>query len=93
MDGIIQPKQSAVRLAKGPDPSLKKGPGVRTGLKLRLDKGPDPDLRKGPSSLIRGPKGQSVIRCNMEGADPTRRKGADSSLRIVRQTQELSWDE
>lgn len=93
LDGIIKPKESIIRLAKGPDPSLRKGPQARAGLKLRLDKGPNPDLRKGPNSSIMGPKGPSVIRCSIEGADPSRMKGADSSLRIVRQTQELSWDE
>lgn len=93
MDGIIQPKQSAVRLSKGPDPSLRKGPQARAGLKLKLDKGPDPDLRKGSRALILGPQGPSVIRCNIGGSDPNRRKGADSSLRIVRQIQEVSWDE
>lgn len=93
LDGIIQPKQRQVSLAKGPDLSLRRGPQARLNLKLKLDKGPDPSLRRGPASNFLGPKGPSVTKCKIEGAKPGMIKGADVSLRIVKQIQELSWDE
>lgn len=80
-------------LAKGPDPSLRKGSQARFGLKLKLDKGPDPSLRKGPTFSFLGPKGPTVTMCKIRGADPYRMKGADSSLRFVKPVEESSWDE
>lgn len=93
LDGIIHPKQQQIKLAKGPDPKLRKGPEVRGCLRLKLDKGPDPSLRKGPAFSASGPKGCSVNRSKVVGADPWRRKGADGSLRLIKHVQELSWDE
>ena len=93
LDGIIQPKRGQVPLGKGPDLSLRRGPEARLSLKLKLDKGPDPSLQRGPASNFLGPKGPSVTKCRIEGAKPGMMKGANVSLRIVKQIQELSWDE
>ncbi|RWS06299.1 hypothetical protein B4U79_02655 [Dinothrombium tinctorium] len=77
-DGIIV-EEKKKPLAKGPNPSLRKGPNIMNLIKSYLPwkgpdarnrQGPDPNNRKGPDSSLKSSSGYKA-----KGADPKNRKG------------------